>query len=99
MAINNFIGKLISILIPLPERHELIENFDYLIVDDRFQKDVINKIGMLDDFNKGAIKCSFCSKTVNESNLRMIIPRDEVTSDLMCDSVNCYDRYLRSFSS
>ncbi len=99
MKLQSVIGKILSMLITSPESNQADKDLDYLIVDDRFQKNILEKIGKLDDLNKGNIKCHFCSRTITESNLRMIIPRDEVTSDLMCDSLNCYDRYLRNFGS
>lgn len=99
MKLQSLISKFLSMLITFPERNQADKNYDYLIVDDRFQRNILEKIGKLEDLNKGNIKCHLCSRTINESNLRMIIPRDEVTSDLICDSLNCYDRYLRNFGS
>ena len=99
MRLPSLISRLLSILITFPEREHPEENLDYLIVNDRFQRNILEKIGKLEELEKGNIKCHSCSKIITESNLRMIIPRDEVTSDLICDSLNCYDRYLRNFGS
>lgn len=95
---QSLIGKFLS-LITFPESKQVDNDLDYLIVDDRFQRNILEKIGKLEDLTKGNIKCHSCSKIINESNLRMIIPRNEVNSDFICDSLNCYDRYLRNFES
>lgn len=99
MKLQSLIGKFLSMLITFPESKQVDKDFDYLIVDDRFQGNILEKFGKLEDLKKGNIKCHLCSRTINESNLRMIIPRNEVTSDLICDSLNCYDHYLRNFGS
>lgn len=49
---------------------------------------LLSKLGLLDDYRAGQIKCKFCRNTVTKDNIYSVI-KDSGSYKLVCDRADC----------
>lgn len=55
---------------------------------------LLEKVGLLDKFNKGQLKCKFCSEVVNADNIYSVI-KDSGHYKVVCDKADCVNQLLQ----
>jgi len=62
-------------------------------VHDQDLEKLLNKLGLLEQFQRGLLKCGFCNKVVTFDNLQGLYKEGEETK-MICDSPLCYKKLI-----
>jgi hypothetical protein len=69
----------------------LKQNLEVIAARKRDLIPILNKFGLLENFNAGLVECYFCSEPLNWDNLGGLVVKQTMPI-LFCDSPDCVDK-------
>lgn len=63
-------------------------------VHDQDLEKLLNKLGLLEKFQQGLLKCGFCNNVVTFNNLQGIYKEGEEIK-MICDKPLCYKEFMK----
>lgn len=68
------------------------KNIDAVHADDLER--LLERVGLLDKFNQGKVKCKFCGQAVTHENIYSVI-KDSGSHKLVCDKAECVNKLMQ----